>query len=124
MALISAQVRPHDYVSLQAYLPYGQDGELEALRRRVRDANGQMAVTVGYGPRFLHSTGQLHKGGPNSVIAVQLVRSRPSADLAVPGEPYDFATLMAAQSIGDHDSLVAHERRIVRVELDELGEIA
>ncbi|MGO9583764.1 MAG: glucose-6-phosphate isomerase [Acidimicrobiales bacterium] len=123
MSLISAQVRPHDYVSLQAYLPYGQDDQLEALRRRVRDANDQMAVTAGYGPRFLHSTGQLHKGGPNSVIAVQLVRSRASAQLAIPGELYDFPTLISAQSIGDHDSLVAHDRRVIRIELDELSEI-
>ena len=123
MALVAAQVRPHDYVSLQAYLPFGQDDELEALRRRVRDANGQMAVTVGYGPRFLHSTGQLHKGGPNSVIAVQLVRSTPSAALSIPGEPYDFPTLINAQSIGDYESLVAHDRRVIRVELDHLAEI-
>ena len=123
MALIAAQVRPRDYVSLQAYLPYGQDDQLEALRRRVRDANDQMAVTAGYGPRFLHSTGQLHKGGPNSIIAVQLVRSTPSAELPVPGEPYDFPTLIDAQSIGDHESLVAHNRRVIRIELDELSEI-
>jgi hypothetical protein len=123
MALVAAQVRPRDYVSLQAYLPYGQDDQLEALRRRVRDANDQLAVTAGYGPRFLHSTGQLHKGGPNSIIAVQLVRSTPSAELAVPGEPYDFPTLIDAQSIGDHESLVAHNRRVIRIELDELTEI-
>ena len=123
MALIAAQVRPHDYVSIQAYLPFGQDAELEALRRRVRDTNGNMAVTVGYGPRFLHSTGQLHKGGPNSVVAVQLVRSTPSAQLAIPGEPYDFPTLINAQSIGDHESLVAHGRRVIRVALDQLDEI-
>ncbi|MGD0982720.1 MAG: glucose-6-phosphate isomerase [Acidimicrobiales bacterium] len=123
MALIAAQVRPHDYVSLQAYLPFGQDEELEALRRRVRDANAEMAVTVGYGPRFLHSTGQLHKGGPNSVVAVQLVRSTPSGELSIPGETYDFPTLIEAQSIGDHQSLVAHNRRVIRVELDRLGEI-
>ncbi|MFZ2057447.1 MAG: hypothetical protein WAV54_08585 [Acidimicrobiales bacterium] len=123
MALIAAQVRPRDYVSLQAYLPYGQDDQLEALRRKVRDANDQLAVTAGYGPRFLHSTGQLHKGGPNSVIAVQLVRSTPSAELPVPGEPYDFPTLIDAQSIGDHESLVAHNRRVIRIELDELTEI-
>jgi glucose-6-phosphate isomerase/transaldolase/glucose-6-phosphate isomerase len=123
MALIAAQVRPHDYVSLQAYLPFGQDDELEVLRRKVRDANDQLAVTAGYGPRFLHSTGQLHKGGPNSVIAVQLVPSRPSAQLSIPGEPYDFPTLINAQSIGDHESLVAHGRRVIRVELDRLAEI-
>ncbi|MGA3352165.1 MAG: glucose-6-phosphate isomerase [Acidimicrobiales bacterium] len=123
MSLISAAVRPHDYVSLQVYLPYGQDDALEALRRKVRDANDQMAVTAGYGPRFLHSTGQLHKGGPNSIVAVQLVRSSPSAELAIPGERYDFGTLISAQSIGDHDSLVAHDRRVIRVELDDLAEI-
>jgi hypothetical protein len=124
MALITAQVRPRDYVSLQAYLPYGQDDELEALRCRVRDANDQMAVTAGYGPRFLHSTGQLHKGGPNSVIAVQLVPSKPSAELAIPDKPYDFSTLINAQSIGDHESLLTHGRRVIRVELDHLAEIA
>ncbi len=123
MALIRARVRPHDYVSLQAYLPYGQDDALEALRRQVRDANDGMAVTAGYGPRFLHSTGQLHKGGPNSVVAVQLVRATPSGQLAIPGEAYDFATLISAQSIGDHDSLLAHDRRVIRVMLDELSEI-
>ena len=123
MGLISAQVRPHDYVSLQAYLPYGQDDRLEALRRRVRDANHGMAVTAGYGPRFLHSTGQLHKGGPNSIVAVQLVSAKASGELAIPDETYDFATLISAQSIGDHDSLVAHQRRVIRVELDDLSEI-
>ena len=74
LGLAELDRRPGDYVSLQAYLPFGQDAALEALRRRVRDHQGGMAVTAGYGPRFLHSTGQLHKGGPNSVVAVQLVR--------------------------------------------------
>jgi glucose-6-phosphate isomerase len=123
MALITAQVRPRDYVSLQAYLPYGQDAKLEALRRKVRDANDQIAVTAGYGPRFLHSTGQLHKGGPNSIVAVQLVRATPSALLPIPSEPYDFGTLISAQSIGDYGSLLAHDRRVIRIELDELSEI-
>ena len=123
MGLIAAKVRPHDYVSLQAYLPYGQDDQLEALRRAVRDANGGMAVTAGYGPRFLHSTGQLHKGGPNSIVAVQLVAAKASGELAIPDKSYDFATLINAQAIGDHDSLIAHQRRVIRVELDELSEI-
>jgi len=124
MALVAEQLRPHDYVSLQAYLPYGNDAGLEALRRRVRDANDHVAVTAGYGPRFLHSTGQLHKGGPNSIIAVQLVRATASAELSIPGESYDFSTLINAQSIGDHESLVAHDRRVIRVELNELAEIS
>jgi hypothetical protein len=123
MSLIAAEAHEGDYVSLQAYLPFGQDAELEELRRRVRDANDGMAVTAGYGPRFLHSTGQLHKGGPNSVVAVQLVGSSPSGDLAIPGEPYDFSTLIRSQAIGDYQSLIARGRRVMRIELDELREI-
>ncbi|HET9091444.1 MAG TPA: hypothetical protein VFN50_03480 [Acidimicrobiales bacterium] len=121
---IAAERRPGDYVSLQAYLPFGQDEALEALRRRVRDANGHMAVTAGYGPRFLHSTGQLHKGGPNSVLAVQIVPSGPTGEVAIPHKAYDFATLIAAQAIGDHESLLAHERRVIRVVADDLSLIS
>jgi hypothetical protein len=113
-----------DYVSLQAYVPFGQDDALESLRRRVRDHLGGAPVTAGYGPRFLHSTGQLHKGGPNSVVAVQLVRAGAQPELSIPDKPYDFATLITAQSIGDHQSLLAHGRRVLRVAVDDLGEIA
>jgi hypothetical protein len=115
---------PGDYVSLQAYLPYGKPDALERLRRGVRDGLDGAAVTAGYGPRFLHSTGQLHKGGPNTVVAVQLVRREPSADVPIPGYGYDFGTLIAAQSIGDHQSLVDHGRRVLRVELEDLGEVS
>jgi glucose-6-phosphate isomerase/transaldolase/glucose-6-phosphate isomerase len=120
---LASTVKPGDYVSLQAYQPYGDPAALEALRRRVRERLGGMAVTAGYGPRFLHSTGQLHKGGPNSVVAVQLVRTAPSADVAIPGFPYDFGTLIAAQSIGDHESLEAHGRRVLRVAVDDLNSV-
>jgi hypothetical protein len=118
------QVHPGDYVSLQAYLPFGQDGALESLRRRVRDHLGGAPVTVGYGPRFLHSTGQLHKGGPNTVVCVQLVRREAQPRLPVPGQAYDFGTLIGAQSIGDHQSLLAHGRRVLRVAVDDLAEVA
>jgi hypothetical protein len=120
---LSSVVRPGDYVSLQAYIPFGRDAQLEALRRRVRDDLGGTATTAGYGPRFLHSTGQLHKGGPDSVVAVQIVSSSGTAVVAIPGAPYDFGTLIAAQSIGDHRSLVAHGRRVLRVAADDLGDI-
>lgn len=116
-------VRPGDYVSLQAYLPFGDDAPLEAARRRVGDALGGMAVTAGYGPRFLHSTGQLHKGGPNTVVAVQLVAGAEPPRLCIPGSPYDFGTLLAAQAIGDYQSLVAHGRRVLRVAVDHLDEV-
>ncbi|MGO9559081.1 MAG: glucose-6-phosphate isomerase [Acidimicrobiales bacterium] len=121
---ITTERRAGDYVSIQAYLPFGQDSQLEALRRRIRDANGGIATTAGYGPRFLHSTGQLHKGGPNSILAVQVVAPGPSAELPIPGKSYDFGTLIGAQSIGDHESLLAHDRRVFRVVTGDLGELA
>lgn len=116
-------VRDGDYVSLQAYLPYDEGDGLDALRRRLRDALGGIAVTAGFGPRFLHSTGQLHKGGPNSVVALQIVPNRPTAKVEIPGSAYDFATLIAAQAEGDHQSLRAHGRRVLRVGVDHLQEI-
>jgi len=124
LAWLTSTVRPGDYVSLQAYVPFGQDAALESLRRKVRDHLGGMATTVGYGPRFLHSTGQLHKGGPDTIVAVQIVDANPMPEVAIPGSPYDFATLIAAQSIGDHQSLLTHGRRVWRVaagDLDAVG---
>ena len=120
---LDTHVRPKDYVSIQAYLPYGQDDALERLRKVVRDGLDGVAVTAGYGPRFLHSTGQLHKGGPDEVVAVQIVPRTPTADVPIPGFPYDFGTLIAAQAIGDHQSLVEHGRRVIRVEVDDLKEV-
>jgi hypothetical protein len=124
LSWLADQFGQGDYVSLQAYVPFGQDGALESLRRRVRDHLGDAPVTAGYGPRFLHSTGQLHKGGPNSIVAVQLVRRGAQPELAIPGKPYDFGTLITAQSIGDHQSLLAHGRRVLRVAIDDLSQIA
>ncbi|HMC43240.1 MAG TPA: hypothetical protein VKI20_09535, partial [Acidimicrobiales bacterium] len=112
------------YVSVQAYLGYGRDDSLESLRRSVRDGLGGTAVAAGYGPRFLHSTGQLHKGGPNTVVAVQMVRRTPVAAVPIPGYPYDFATLIAAQSLGDYRSLQDHGRRTVRVAVDDPSEVS
>lgn len=124
MAWLEDQVGDGDYVSLQVYLPYGQDDALARLRAQVRDRLGGAPVTVGYGPRFLHSTGQLHKGGPGSIVAVQIVPRRPTAHVDVPGFGYDFATLIAAQALGDLESLRAHGRRVLRVAADHLREIA
>jgi hypothetical protein len=117
------ELRPGDYVSLQAYLPYGSESQLDQLRKKIRDAHDGIAVTAGYGPRFLHSTGQLHKGGPNSVVAVQLVARSPREQLAIPEKPYDFATLIEAQAIGDRESLLSHGRRVVTIAIDELSEL-
>ncbi len=106
-----------DYISVQAYLPYdeGIAAELERMRAAIGARTGT-PVTVGYGPRFLHSTGQLHKGGANNVVAVQLTYD-PEQDAPIPGEPYTFGTLIRAQSLGDYESLVSHNRRVIRLHL-------
>jgi len=123
LAWLAAEVSSGDYVSIQAYLPFGLDAPLEALRRQVRDHLGGCAVTAGYGPRFLHSTGQLHKGGPDTVVALQIVSAGAGPVVPIPGKPYDFATLIAAQAIGDHRSLLSHGRRVRRIAVDDLGQI-
>mgnify|MGYP005832275485 CR=1 FL=1 len=116
------QARPGDYVALMAYTPYG--GEIEAglgrLRLALRDRL-RLATTVGYGPRFLHSTGQLHKGGPNTGLFIQITHA-PEADVAIPGEPYSFGTLIAAQAQGDYQALRERGRRLIRFHIK--GDVA
>ena len=113
--LRSAQ--PGDYVAFMAYLdstgPY--ETALQAIRLAVRDRL-KVATTLGYGPRFLHSTGQLHKGGPNRGVFIQITADA-TTDRAIPGQPYSFGTLIAAQALGDLQSLRAHGRRVVRLHL-------
>lgn len=116
---LAAALQTGDYISVQAYLPYGSEAGIDALRTRLARAYG-LPVTAGYGPRFLHSTGQLHKGGAQNVVSVQIVPATPTALVPVPGAPYDFHTLISAQSIGDHQSLRDHDRRVVRVSVDGL----
>jgi hypothetical protein len=115
---LRAHTSAGDYVTIQAYLPFGQDEALERARTTIRDALGGMAVTAGYGPRFLHSTGQLHKGGPDTCVAVQLVPDSPTAEVTVEGFGYDFGTLIAGQALGDLEALHAKGRRAVRVVVD------
>ena len=100
------------------------DLALSELRRRVRD-RFQVATTLGYGPRFLHSTGQLHKGGSDAGVFLQITAEDPVA-LPIPGRPYDFGTLKAAQALGDWESLRRHGRRAIRVHLgkDVAGDLA
>jgi transaldolase/glucose-6-phosphate isomerase len=109
--------RPGDYLALMAYLPPwpAYDDELQAIRVRLRDSL-RLATTLGYGPRFLHSTGQLHKGGPDKGLFIQLTVDDPE-ELPIPGEPYGFSTLKQAQALGDFVSLRDRGRRVVRVHL-------
>lgn len=111
------RARLGDYVALMAYLapsPAHQE-ILQAIRVAIRDAL-RLATTVGYGPRFLHSTGQLHKGGPDTGLFLQIT-AEDASDLPIPGEPYTFGVLKAAQALGDFQALRAKGRRILRVHL-------
>jgi glucose-6-phosphate isomerase len=111
------QARPGDYVALLAYLPRTPEVEaaLDAWRVALRDRL-RLATTAGFGPRYLHSTGQLHKGGANNGLFVQLVAAD-REDAPVPGEPYSFGVLKQAQAIGDLQALQAHGRRAIRLRL-------
>jgi len=121
-----AGVGEGDYVAVTAYVPPSRetDGRLALLRRAMAQRTGGV-VTVGYGPRFLHSTGQLHKGGPPRGHFLQIV-DRPVVDVPVPGAPYGFARLIAAQADGDREALQARGRPVLRLrDLDRaLGEVA
>ncbi len=110
-------IGPDDYLAILAYL--GPDPalarSLDRLRHTVRDSRA-CATTFGYGPRYLHSTGQLHKGGPNRGVFL-LVTSEAAADVPIPGEPFTFATLEHAQAFGDFASLDSAGRRAVHIHL-------
>jgi hypothetical protein len=88
---------------------------LTLLRAWLRD-HLQIAATLGYGPHYLHSTGQLHKGGPDTRLFL-LITTDASEDLAIPGQLYGFATLQRAQALGDYRALVDKGKRVVRVHL-------
>jgi len=112
-----SQARPGDYVALMAFLE--QTPTLEAafadLRRLILERY-HLPSTLGFGPRFLHSTGQLHKGGPERALFVQFTGDTVE-DLPIPGRPYTFGTLAAAQAQGDLQSLLAKGRRVIRIHL-------
>jgi transaldolase/glucose-6-phosphate isomerase len=90
---------------------------LQALRLHLRDEL-RVATTLGYGPRFLHSTGQLHKGGPSKGLFLQLV-GRDTVDVEIPGQPFSFSVLKRAQARGDLGALRAHGCRALRVDLGD-----
>jgi glucose-6-phosphate isomerase len=119
LAGLLGQARPGDYVALQAYVAphHAAWSHLQALRLQVRDRLG-LATTLGYGPRFLHSTGQVHKGGPNTGLFLQLV-GQDREDVDIPGQPYGFSVLKRAQARGDVGALRAHGCRALRVDLGD-----
>lgn len=118
MAAVLAESRAGDYVALLAYLTPtdATTTALQSLRTLVRDRT-RLATTVGYGPRYLHSTGQLHKGGPPTPILVILTQ-KDGVDVPIPGEVYTFGTLKMAQALGDLATLRAAQRRALWLPLD------
>ena len=106
-----------DYLSIMAFVQQTPDMDrmIAGLRRRAMEEH-RIATTASYGPRYLHSTGQLHKGGPNSGLFLQIT-SRTDNDVDIPGRPYTFGTVADAQAIGDLRSLKSLGRRSARVEL-------
>lgn len=113
---LASLAAPGDYFAVLAYLHRtpARLERLERLRLAARDAT-RLAATLGFGPRFLHSTGQLHKGGPNSGIFLQLTCDEP--ELEIPGERYGFGALRRAQAAGDYEVLERRGRRLLRVHL-------
>jgi hypothetical protein len=108
-----------DYIALLNFIEETPEHEsaIEMIRAELRNTT-RLATTAGYGPRYLHSTGQLHKGGPANGIFLQLTAPN-HTDLPIPGEPYGFSILEEAQALGDLESLLRRGRRAVRIDLGD-----
>ena len=117
-----ARIQPGDYFAILAYLDH--DGAntvaLQAIRMAIRDRK-KVATCVGFGPRFLHSTGQAYKGGPNNGVFLQITAD-PAPDLGIPGQRISFGTIEAAQARGDFDVLAERGRRALRLHIT--GDVA
>jgi transaldolase/glucose-6-phosphate isomerase len=111
------RLTPGDYAALLAYIEMNEAHEaaLQAIRLAIRDHH-RVATCLGFGPRFLHSTGQAYKGGPNSGVFLQ-VTCDDAVDLPVPGQRYTFGVVKAAQARGDFQVLAERGRRALRVHL-------
>jgi hypothetical protein len=111
------QARRGAYFAIMAYTTRtpASDRAIAEIRTAVRDKTS-IATTAGYGPRFLHSTGQLHKGGPKTGLFLQIVQDD-SKDVPIPGQPYSFSILKQSQSLGDLESLTSRRLPVLRVTL-------
>jgi Phosphoglucose isomerase len=112
-----AQAEPPQYIAIQAFIDPEREGELDPLVMRARETG--CVVTKGLGPRYLHSTGQLHKGGPDTVLAIQVVDDL-GEELEIPGKEFGFKQLISAQAAGDLESLKERGRKVCRVRLEDL----
>ncbi|HEY7499502.1 MAG TPA: hypothetical protein VH740_13375 [Vicinamibacterales bacterium] len=119
-----SSIAPRDYVAFLSYLPASAEVEarIAAIRQGIR-AKYRAASTLGVGPRYLHSTGQYHKGGPNSAVAFVITQDD-DRQTEIPEAGYTFSILKRAQALGDVETLAAHERRVVRLHLAKHAGIA
>ena len=117
MNSLLGQAKRGAYFAVMAYTARtsGSEAAIAAIRKSVRDKTA-IATTAGYGPRFLHSTGQLHKGGPKTGLFLQIVQDD-AKDVPIPGQPYSFSILKQAQAIGDLKSLTSRRLPVLRVSL-------
>jgi glucose-6-phosphate isomerase len=114
-----SQAEPGKYVAIMAFITPSEENDrlLMRLRKVIRDTT-RAATTVGYGPRFLHSTGQLHKGGPQTGIFVQIT-CEDEVDIDIPGTKFGFSVLKQAEALGDLEALESRKRPVIRVHLGE-----
>ncbi len=124
LAEFLAQAKSGDYVAINAYLPRNEkiNDFLQAMRVAIR-AKTKCAVTTGFGPRFQHSTGQFHKGGPNTGLFIQIIADV-EKDMDIPNEGMTFGALIRAQALGDYETLVARGRRVIRVHLSKPEDVS
>ncbi|HJR51346.1 MAG TPA: hypothetical protein VJ794_09595, partial [Gemmatimonadales bacterium] len=117
-ALLSELDRDSGYVAVMAYLDRTAHAEARDVRRTLA-IRSRRPTTFGWGPRFLHSTGQFHKGGPPTGVYIQ-VTGTPGEDLPVPGREFSFGDLIAAQAAGDAEVLAEHGRPVLRLHLTDV----
>ena len=118
------KAKPNGYVAINAYLPRNAEmtDALQKMRIAIRTKTGN-AVTAGFGPRFQHSTGQFHKGGPKNALFIQIT-AEPEKDINIPTEGLTYGTLIRAQALGDYEALIEAKRKVLRVHLPSVKELS
>ncbi|MFN8388604.1 MAG: hypothetical protein U0X92_19595, partial [Anaerolineales bacterium] len=118
------KVKAGGYVAINAYLPRNDamTDALQKMRVAIRAKTGN-AVTAGFGPRFQHSTGQFHKGGPKNALFL-VITAEPEKDIDIPTEGLSYGTLIRAQAVGDYEALIEAKRKVLRVHLPSASAVA
>jgi len=123
LAVFLSKAVAGDFVTINAYIPRNKETEevLQAMRIAIREKT-KCAVSAGFGPRFQHSTGQFHKGGPNKGLFIQVVYDA-DLDMEIPTQGMTFGTLLRAQALGDYEALIAAGRRAIRIKLNKVEDL-